>query len=139
MSESFRRIYLASRSPRRRELLKQLGVTFEVLLVREAERRGADVDETPQSDERPQDYVQRVAQAKAQAGTLYMAQRRLPIYPVLSADTTVALNGSILGKPSDEEEAVEMLRVLSGRTHEVMTAVSISRQDIVSTRLSLSE
>ena len=139
MSEPVRRIYLASRSPRRRELLKQLGVTFEVLLFREAERRGADIDETPQDGERPEDYVQRVAQAKAQAGTIYMAQRRLPIYPVLGADTTVALDGHILGKPSGEEEAVEMLRALSGRTHEVMTAVTICRQDMISTRLSLSE
>ena len=139
MSDFGKRIYLASRSPRRRELLKQLGVTFEVLLFREAERRGADVDETPQADERAEDYVQRVAQAKAQAGTLYMAQRKLPVYPVLGADTTVTLDGYILGKPSGEEEAIEMLRALSGRTHEVMTAVSICRLDTVSTRLSLSE
>ncbi len=139
MSDPVRRIYLASRSPRRRELLKQLGVTFEVLLVREAERRGADVDETPQADERAEDYVQRLAQAKAQAGTLYMAQRKLPVYPVLGADTTVTLDGYILGKPSGEEEAIAMLHALSGRTHEVMTAVAICRQDTVSTRLSLSE
>ena len=139
MSEPVRRIYLASRSPRRRELLKQLGVTFEVLLFREAERRGADIDESPQSGERPEDYVQRLAQTKANAGALYMAQRKLPIYPVLGADTTVALDGHILGKPSGEEEAVEMLRALSGRTHEVMTAVAICRQDTVHTRLSLSE
>ena len=139
MSEPFKRIYLASRSPRRRELLKQLGVTFEVLLFREAERRGADVDETPHEGERAEDYVQRVAQAKAQAGTMHMAQRKLPVYPVLGADTTVTLDGYILGKPSGEEEAIEMLRALSGRTHEVMTAVAICRQDMVSTRLSLSE
>jgi septum formation protein len=139
MSEPLKRIYLASRSPRRRELLKQLGVTFEVLLFREAERRGADVDESPQAGERPEDYVQRLAQTKATAGALYMAQRKLPIYPVLGADTTVAVDGQILGKPCGEEEAVEMLRALSGRTHEVMTAVAICRQDTVSTRLSLSE
>jgi len=139
MSEPVRRIYLASRSPRRRELLKQLGVTFEVLLFREAERRGADIDESPQSGERPEDYVQRLAQTKATAGALYVAQRKLPIYPVLGADTTVALDGQILGKPSGEEAAVEMLRALSGRTHEVMTAVAICRQDTVNTRLSLSE
>ena len=139
MSEPLKRIYLASRSPRRRELLKQLGVTFEVLLFREAERRGADVDESPQAGERPEDYVQRLAHTKATAGALYMAQRKLPIYPVLGADTTVALDGQILGKPSGEEEAVEMLRALSGRTHEVMTAIAICRQDTVSTRLSLSE
>lgn len=139
MSESVRRIYLASRSPRRRELLKQLGVTFEVLLFRETERRGADIDESPQPGERPEDYVQRLAQAKAQAGVLYMAQRKLPVYPVLGADTTVAIDGCILGKPAGEEEAIAMLRALSGRTHEVMTAVAISRQDTLNTRLSLSE
>ena len=139
MSDPVRRIYLASRSPRRRELLKQLGVTFEVLLFRETERRGADVDETPQADERPEDYVRRLAQAKAQAGALYMAQRKLPVYPVLGADTTVLLDDCILGKPSGDEEAMAMLRALSGRTHEVMTAVSICRQDVVNTRLSLSE
>ena len=139
MSDPVKRIYLASRSPRRRELLKQLGVTFEVLLFREAERRGADVDETPQAQERPEDYVQRLAQAKAQAGTLYMAQRKLPVYPVLGADTTVAIDGNVLGKPSGEEEAIAMLQALSGRTHEVLTAVAICRQDTVNTRLSLSE
>ena len=76
MSEALKRIYLASRSPRRRELLKQLGVTFEVLLFRETERRGADVDESPQPGERPEAYVQRLAQTKATAGALYMAHRR---------------------------------------------------------------
>jgi septum formation protein len=139
MNDPAKRIYLASRSPRRRELLKQLGVTFEVLLFREAVRRGADVDETPQAGERPEDYVQRLAQAKAEAGMLYMAQRKLPVHPVLGADTTVAIGGRILGKPADEDEATEMLQLLSGRTHEVMTAVAIRLQDVLHARLSLSE
>ncbi len=139
MSDPIKRIYLASRSPRRRELLKQLGVSFEVLLVRETARRGADVDETPQAGERPADYVQRLARTKAQAGALYMAQRKLPLHPVLGADTTVAIDGRILGKPANEDEAIEMLRALSERTHEVLTAVAICRQDTLLTRLSLSE
>ena len=139
MSEPVKRIYLASRSPRRRELLKQLGVTFEVLLYRETERRGVDVDEAPQPHERAEDYVQRLARSKAQSGATYMTQRRLPVHPVLGADTTVTLDGYILGKPSSEDEAIEMLRALSGRTHEVMTAVSIWRLDTVITRTSLSE
>jgi septum formation protein len=139
MSESLRRIYLASRSPRRRELLKQLGVSFEVLLFREAAKRGADVDETPRVGERAADYVQRVAQAKAQAGARYMLQRKLPIHPVLGADTTVAVEGRILGKPANDAEAIEMLQALSGRTHEVLTAVAIAHQEVLSVRLSLSE
>jgi septum formation protein len=139
MSDPVKRIYLASRSPRRRELLKQLGISFEVLLFREAARRGADIDETPRPNERPVDYVQRLAQAKAQAGATYMAQRRLPVYPVLGADTTVVIDGRILGKPCAEDEAIEMLALLSGRTHEVLTAVAICRQDTLVTRLSLSE
>ncbi len=139
MNDPVKRIYLASRSPRRRELLKQLGVSFEVLLFRQVARRGADIDETVQPGERPEDYVQRLARTKAEAGALYMAQRKLPLYPVLGADTTVTIDGRILGKPADQNEAIEMLQALSGHTHEVMTAVAICRQDTLTTRLSLSE
>ena len=140
MSGPVKRIYLASRSPRRRELLKQLGVSFEVLLFRETVRRGAaDVDETPQASERPEDYVQRLACAKAQAGALHMGQRKLPVHPVLGADTTVAIAGRILGKPENQDDAIAMLSALAGRTHEVLTAVVLCRQDTLTTRLSLSE
>src|SRR5689334_13879826 len=112
-----KRIYLASRSPRRRELLKQIGVVFELLLLRENMPRGADIDETPHANESPADYVMRIARAKAEAGWRHVMQRRLMSYPVLGADTTVVLGEEILGKPGDEQEAQRILRRLSGHTH----------------------
>jgi septum formation protein len=120
-----RHIYLASRSSRRRELLKQIGVSFEVLLLREGPQRAADFDETPVVGELPSDYVLRVAQAKAEAGWARLAQRRLMRFPVLSADTTVALDSQILSKPSNREEAMSFLRQLSGKTHQVHSAVAV--------------
>lgn len=138
MNASIRRIYLASRSPRRRELLKQAGIAFEVLLYREDARRGVDVDETPQADEDPRDYVLRMACIKAQAANLRVQQRRLLDYPVLSADTTVVLDGRVLGKPADHAEALAMLTALSGRSHEVLTAIAACRHDRLETRLSVS-
>lgn len=132
------RVYLASRSPRRRELLKQAGIAFELLLFREDVRRGIDIDETPQPGEAPADYVVRVAAAKAGAANLRMLQRRLPQHPVLAADTTVVLDGRILGKPADDADAVAMLSALSGRAHQVLTAVAVSRHERLETRLSVS-
>jgi septum formation protein len=120
-----RHIYLASRSSRRRELLKQIGVSFEVLLLREGPQRAADFDETPLAGELPSDYVLRIAQAKAEAGWARLGQRRLMRFPVLSADTTVALDAQILSKPADREEAVAFLRQLSGKTHQVHSAVAV--------------
>ena len=120
-----RHIYLASRSSRRRELLKQIGVSFEVLLLREGPQRAADFDETPLPAELPDNYVLRIARAKAEAGWARLAQRRLMRFPVLSADTTVALEGSILGKPADREQAIALLRRLSGQTHQVHSAVAV--------------
>jgi septum formation protein len=120
-----RHIYLASRSSRRRELLKQIGVSFEVLLLREGPQRAADFDETPLGGELPSDYVLRIAQAKAEAGWARLGQRRLMRFPVLSADTTVALDAQILSKPADREEAVAFLRQLSGKTHQVHSAVAV--------------
>ena len=120
-----RHIYLASRSSRRRELLKQIGVSFEVLLLREGPQRAADFDETPLPDEVPSDYVVRIAQAKAEAGWARLGQRRLMRFPVLSADTTVALERHILGKPADREQAMAFLRQLSGKTHQVHSAVAV--------------
>ncbi|HKB61146.1 MAG TPA: Maf family protein [Gallionellaceae bacterium] len=130
------RIYLASLSPRRRDLLTQIGVKFEVLLLRADARRNADVDETPQEREAPGDYVLRIAQAKANAGLAALRYRRLPVFPVLAADTTVTLDGRILGKPADRDEATHMLRQLSGRQHRVLTAVAIAFDDRVEVRLS---
>jgi septum formation protein len=117
------RIYLASRSPRRRELLKQIGVGFEVLLFREHGLRGRDMDETPRPDELPDAYVTRVAKSKADAGWQRVVQRGLPRHPVLAADTTVCLRNDIFGKPANRAEAIAMLRALSGREHRVLTAV----------------
>lgn len=120
-----RRIYLASRSSRRRELLKQIGVNFEILLLREGPDRAADVDERPRADELPTDYVIRLALAKAEAGWSRLLQRRLTRFPVLSADTTVSVDGEILGKPGDRDQAAQFLKRLSGTTHQVHTAISV--------------
>lgn len=133
------RIYLASLSPRRRDLLKQIGVNFEVLLLRSDPSRKVDVDETPQADETPEEYVRRLAQAKAQAGLAALRFRSLPFFPVLAADTTVSVDGRILGKPADREDAVDMLHQLSGRRHRVLTAVAIAFDDRVDVRLSETE
>src|SRR6185295_10408940 len=103
MSISDKRIYLASRSPRRRDLLKQVGVPFELLLLREDLRRGADVDETPLPDESPGVYVLRMATAKAEMAVRQIAYRGLPQKPALSADTTVVFDGQVVGKPEDTE------------------------------------
>jgi septum formation protein len=138
MNAPSKRVYLASRSPRRRELLRQIGIPFEIVLFREDSRRGVDVDEAPQAGEGAEDYVLRVARSKAEAATLRLLQRRLPLQPVLSADTTVVLDQRILGKPASSAEAVDMLCALSGRTHQVLTAVAVSQYDRLETRLSVS-
>ena len=138
MNGSLKRIYLASRSPRRRELLKQIGIPFAILLFREDTKRGADVDESPHADEDSRAYVLRMARIKAEAAQLRMAQRKLPIYPVLAADTTVVIEDTILGKPANLEEAYAMLSLLAGRRHEVLTAVALCHIDRLETRLSVS-
>ena len=125
MPPANRHVYLASRSSRRRELLKQIGVSFEILLLREGQGRPADFDETPLPGEAPVDYVQRVARAKVEAGWARLTQRRLLRFPVLSADTTVAVDGEILGKPADREQALSFLKRLSGKAHHVHTAVAV--------------
>jgi septum formation protein len=126
---SEKKIYLASRSPRRRELLKQIGVPFEVLLLRDHPGRNVDVDESQQPDETPGDYVRRVARLKAEAGWERVLQRRLRRFPVLAADTVVAVEEAILGKPLDPARATEMLKLLSGREHRVLTAVAVKFED----------
>jgi septum formation protein len=108
-------IYLASASPRRSELLRQIGIAHEV--------RPVTVDESPRPGEAPVAYVLRLAEEKA--GTLW---ERLSVderAPVLAADTTVALEGELFGKPADREDALAMLSRLSGRTHQVHTAVAL--------------
>ncbi len=139
MNPNDRHIYLASRSSRRRELLKQIGVSFEVLLLREGTQRAADYDETPSAGEPPGDYVVRVARIKAQAGWSRLEQRRLMRFPVLSADTTVTLETRIFGKPASREEAAAFLRALSGKSHEVHTAVAVMFEDQLEMALSTTQ
>jgi septum formation protein len=134
-----RGIYLASRSPRRRELLTQIGIRYHLLLFRERPDSGVEVSEEPLAGEAPDVYVERVARAKAEAGWKRMLQRNLPHAPVLAADTTVALDGRILGKPVDRKEAATMLASLSGRSHEVLTAIAVQHVDRLESALSRSE
>lgn len=135
---SDKKIYLASRSPRRRELLAQIGVGFDLLLLRDDLSRGNDVDESPLPGENPHDYVLRVSHAKAEVGWLRVQQRRLPHFPVLAADTAVVLNDRIMGKPANRDEAMEMLLALSGKRHEVLTAVAVAHAGRIEQKLSAS-
>jgi len=132
-------IYLASRSPRRRELLKQIGVVFQVVQLREDPRRGADVDETPKPAEAPADYVLRVARAKAELAVHYLQRRSLQRWPVLAADTTVVCDQRVIGKPADADDAIRILTGLSGRPHEVISAVAVALAERVEIALSLSK
>ena len=119
-------IYLASRSPRRRELLAQIGVKFEPLIFREGTRADVETDESAFPGEQGDDYVRRVTEMKAEAAWQRVVSRRgLRRMPVLAADTTVTLGGEILGKPVDRADAVRILRLLSGTQHRVLTAVAI--------------
>ena len=119
-------IYLASRSPRRRELLAQIGVKFEPLLFREGPRQDADTDEAVRPGEQPDDYVRRVTMLKCEAAWQRIVMRRgLRRMPVLPADTTVALATEILGKPADRADAERILKLLSGTRHRVLTAVAV--------------
>ena len=132
MSAAF--VYLASGSPRRRELLTQIGVPFELL--------SATVDESLVAGEAPADYVRRLALAKAAAGwksSRSAAVRAPAATPVLAADTTVILDARILTKPQDRADGLRMLAQLSGRTHEVLTAVALAHDGGTELRLSRSE
>lgn len=110
-------VYLASQSPRRRELLDQIGVAHRVL--------SADIDERRRDNEIATDYVQRLAREKAAAGWQYVIDHQLAHAPVIGADTAVVIDGNILGKPADEADAIAILQRLSGRSHEVMTGVAV--------------
>lgn len=129
-------IYLASRSTRRHELLKQIGIKHSILVMREASSRPADIDETPIPTESPADYIYRITHTKAEAGWLHLQQRGLPLLPVLAADTTVVLDGRILGKPRNTVHATEILHALSGQEHQVYTAVGLTFQEQTRLRLS---
>jgi septum formation protein len=125
-----KKIYLASKSPRRRELLRQVGVEFELLSLRTDAARGPDVSEHELPGEDPLDYVARVARDKGAFAWKILALRRMPLRPVLSADTTVTIDGQILGKPANADEAAAMLERLSGRTHQVLTSVALHHVDL---------
>ena len=129
-------IYLASASPRRRELLAQIGVRHELLLALPGE---AEVDEAVLPGEAPLAYVERVCLAKAQAGVARMRARGLPERAVLAADTTVALGAQILAKPADRPDAARMLRVLSASRHQVLTAITLCLGERRSSAVSVSE
>ena len=121
-------IYLASRSPRRGELLRQIGVAFEVL--------PADVDESILAGEAPEHYVLRLAREKAEACARRVVADGLPTMPLLAADTTVCADGIILGKPESDEEARTMLRRMSDRWHTVHTAIAVAHEHRVEVLLS---
>lgn len=129
-------IYLASQSPRRRQLLDQLGVGHRLLLPDDAQ--AAELLEVEMPGEAPDDYVRRVTLAKWQSAAQRLAERHRadaatwPLAPILCADTTVAVDGEILGKPRDADDAIRMLRRLSGRVHRVLTAVVVEGHTRVS-------
>ena len=121
-------IYLASRSPRRAEILQQLGVRFRVL--------PSDIDESLQQGESPERYVLRLAEAKAGVCAMQLQAVDELGHPVLAADTTVSIDGMILGKPTDEADAHAMLQRMAGRWHEVHTGLALATRHGVETALS---
>ena len=132
-------VYLASRSPRRQELLRQLNVRFDELRFREAAGRPADVVEGALDAEPVHHYVERIARTKASVGWQQVQRRVLPQRAVLAADTEVSVDGAIFGKPVDAHDARRMLSRLSGRTHEVLTAVALRWQEELLVEVSRSE
>lgn len=131
-------IYLASKSPRRRELLRQLGIGFDELHLREAAGRNRDIVEEALDGEPAAHYVERIARTKATVGWKRMEQRKLAPRPVLGADTEVVLDGVLFGKPRDAEHAAQMLARLSGRRHDVLTGMALKAGDDVTFALSTS-
>ncbi len=126
-------IFLGSASPRRAELLAQIGVRCKVVV--------ADIDESPLPDEAAEIYVLRMAIEKAEA-VLLQTRYENPALPVLAADTSVVVDGEILGKPIDQAEAIAMLARLSGQTHQVLTAVALVRsgaERAIASRLSVNK
>ena len=124
-------IYLASQSPRRREILQQLGL-YSIVLP-------SDVDESVLAGEPPETYVLRLAHEKALACRTTLLREGKPLLPIVAADTTVCVDGVILGKPENEQDACDMLKRLSGRCHEVHTAVAVATADAIETALSTTE
>jgi len=129
--QHFPSLYLASQSPRRRELLQQIGVLHQVV--------SADVVEMPRTQESPSDYVQRLAREKAAAGLARVKRLGLLVKPVLGADTIVVIENEILEKPQSPEHAAQMLRKLAGATHQVMTAVAMAVDNKCEIKLSVTD
>ena len=132
-------IYLASQSPRRRQLLEQIGVRHELLLPRADE--DAEALEAERAGELPAAYVERVTRAKLGAARARLNAAALPAAPILCSDTTVALGRRILGKPLDADDAIATLSLLSGKTHRVLTAVAVgapgsARRDLLAVSVS---
>ena len=133
------RLYLASRSPRRRELLGQIGVQFDTIVFRSGVREDHEIDETPHAGESPVDYVERVARAKAAHGARIVGWRKMLPQPVLAADTTLEFAGEVIGKPLDASDAQAILRRLSGQTHRVLTCVAVAFEDRLESVISVSD
>jgi len=133
------RIYLASRNPRRRELLAQIGAQFDTIVFHSFPRDAGEIDETRHAGESPGVYVERVARAKVEHAWRIVVERKLLRQPVLAANTTIEIGGRIIGKPADEDDAKKILRRLSGKHHRVLTAVAIACGKRVEARLSVSE
>ena len=133
------RIHLASRSPRRRELLSQVGIQFDTIVFRDPPRDDKALDETSHSGESPIVYVERVARAKAEHGWRIVGWRKLLAQPVLAADTTLEFEGQIIGKPLNKADAQAIRRRLSGKSHRVLTAVAVAFEGRVESILSVSD
>jgi septum formation protein len=129
-------IYLASQSPRRQALLEQIGVAFKLLLP--ADLAAAEALEAVLPQESALKYVKRVTRLKLKSAMQQMQQQSLPLRPVLCADTTVVIDQRILGKPANATEAIEMLTLLSGKTHQVLTAVAVGHHRRIHLALSRS-
>lgn len=129
------RLYLASASPRRRELLTQIGLPHEVLRVPAPPGE----DEPQHPGESAADYVRRTARDKAERGRDWLRAQSLPIMPLLAADTTVILDGQVLGKPADRDDAIRILQALSGQTHQVHTAVALWSRERLLESVSITE
>ena len=135
MSKLHSRIYLVSQSPNHRDSLKQIGIGFELLLLRNSLRREIDVDESPRSAEAPSEYLERICRAKVEAGQHALLSRGLRAFPVLTAESVLTLDSRIIGKPLDQKESAAILRELSGRQHQLISAVAVAFQGRVELRL----
>ena len=130
------RIYLASQSPRHRDSLKQIGVSFESLLLRNNLRRGIVLDEAQRTNEAIPDYLERACRARAVEGQQAFMSRNLLPLPVLAADTVMVLDDCVIGKPHDQNESAAILQALSGRQHQLISGVAVAFQNHVIFRLS---